>query len=130
MVIVICNVPPPYNIYSALRSSITQHAQIISDLDTIPEIDSLLIQSKLDSKKLRSLGKAFFPPDKEKIKKAPRTMRELHKLDDLDPDKQGYLNALDSELDSLRTMNIYNSSDQLNIDSVPQHKNWLLKINI
>ena len=49
-------------------------------------------------------------------------MRELHKLDDLDPDKQGYLDALQSELESLRSMNVYNSSDLLNIDSVPQHK--------
>ncbi len=32
-------------------------------------------------------------------------MRELHKLDDLDPDKQGYLTAL----------NVYNSSDMLDI---------------
>ncbi len=76
-----CKVPPPYNIYSALRSSITPPVQFIPDPDTIPEIDSLLIQSKLDSRKLRSLGKALFHPDKEKIKKAPRTMRELHKLD-------------------------------------------------
>ena len=50
-------------------------------------------------------------------------MRELHKLEDLDPDKQGYLDALNSELNSLRTMDIYNSSDQLDIaSSVPQHK--------
>ncbi len=49
-------------------------------------------------------------------------MRELHKLDDLDPDKQGYLHALYSELNSLRTMNVYNSSDQLDIATVPQHK--------
>jgi hypothetical protein len=68
-------------------------APIIPDPDTIPEIDSLIIQSELDNKKLRSLGKAFFPSDKEKIKKAPRTMRELNKLDNLDPDKKGYLNA-------------------------------------
>ncbi len=49
-------------------------------------------------------------------------MRELQKLDDLDPDKQGYLNALKRELESLRTMNIYNSSDILDITTVPQHK--------
>ncbi len=49
-------------------------------------------------------------------------MRELHKLDDLDPDKQGYLNALNSELDSLRTMNVHTSSDNLDINNVPQHK--------
>ncbi len=68
------------------------------------------------------MGKAFYPTDKDKLKKAPRTMRELHKLDDLDPDKQGYLNALNSELDSLRTMNVYTSSDNLEINNVPQHK--------
>ena len=49
-------------------------------------------------------------------------MRELHKLDDLDPDNAGYITALNSELESLRSMNVYNSSDLLNIDSVPQHK--------
>ena len=49
-------------------------------------------------------------------------MRELHKLDDLDLDKQGYLTALQSELDTLRTMNVYNSSDELDIVNVPQHK--------
>ena len=49
-------------------------------------------------------------------------MRELYKLDDLDQDKQGYIQALNSELESLRSMNVYNSSDLLNIDSVPQHK--------
>ncbi len=90
----------PYNIYSALRSAITQPTP------GIPDIDSTLTQA---------LGKAFYPTDKDKLKKAPRTMRELHKLDDLGPDKQGYLNALQSELDSLRTMNVYNSSDNLNI---------------
>ncbi len=49
-------------------------------------------------------------------------MRELHKLDDIDPDKQGYLHALKRDLKSLRTMNVYNSSDTLDIDNVPQHK--------
>ena len=49
-------------------------------------------------------------------------MRELHKLDDLDPDKQGYLNALNSELDSLRTMHVYNASESLDLGNVPQHK--------
>ncbi len=49
-------------------------------------------------------------------------MRELHKLDDLDPDKQVYLSALQSELDSLRTMNVYNLSDNLEIVNVRQHK--------
>jgi hypothetical protein len=49
-------------------------------------------------------------------------LRELHKLDDLDPDKQGYLNASNSELDSLRTMNVYTSSDNININTVPQFK--------
>ncbi len=49
-------------------------------------------------------------------------MRELHKLDDLDPDKQGYLTALQSELDSLRAMNVYNSSDTLDKINVPHHK--------
>jgi hypothetical protein len=43
-------------------------------------------------------------------------------LDDLDPDKQGCYTALQSELDSLRTINVYNSSDQLDIANVPQHK--------
>ncbi len=68
------------------------------------------------------MGKAFSPTDKEKIKNAPRTMRKLHKLDDIDPDKQGYLHALNSEHDSLRTMNVYNFSDQLDVATVPQHK--------
>ncbi len=49
-------------------------------------------------------------------------MRELHKLDDLDPDKQGYLSALQSELESLRIMNVYNYSNTLDIANVPQHK--------
>ena len=115
--------PSPYNIYSALRSCFTQPAQIVPDPDTPPDIDLLIAQSKIDNTKLRSLGKAFIPPDKDKkIKKAPRTMRELSKLDDLDPDKTGYRDALNSELESLRSMNVYNSSDLLNIDSVPQHK--------
>jgi hypothetical protein len=115
--------PSPYNIYSALRSCFTQPAQIVPDPDTPPDIDLLIAQSKIDNTKLRSLGKVFIPPDKEKkIKKAPRTMRELSKFDDLDPDKTGYRDALNSELESLRSMNVYNSSDLLNIDSVPQHK--------
>ena len=116
-------IPLQYNIYSALRSCFTQPAQIVPDPDTPTDIDLLIAQSKIDNTKLRSLGKAFIPPDKDKkLKKAPRTMRELTKLDDLDPDKTGYRNALNSELESLRSMNVYNSSDLLNIDSVPQHK--------
>ena len=111
-----CTTVPPYNIYSALRSAVTPNSSVI------PDIDSTLVQSKIDNKKLRALGKAFYPTDTDKLKKAPRTMRELHKLDDLDPDKQGYLTALQSELDSLRTMNVYNSSDTLDIINVPQHK--------
>ena len=46
----------------------------------------------------------------------------LHKLDDRDPDKQDYLNALNSELDSLLTIDVYASSDKLDIKNVPQHK--------
>ena len=73
---------------------------------------SKCIQSKIE----------FYPTDKDKFKKAPRTMRALHKLDDLDPDKHGYLNALNSEVDSLRTMNVYTSSHNLDINYVSQHK--------
>ena len=117
-----CKQSPPYNIFSALRSAVTPPAPIVPDPATPTDIDSLIAQSKLDNQKLRALGKAFFPADKEKVRKAPRTMRELNKLDDLDPDKQGYRDALNSELDSLRTMDVYNSSDQLDIATVPQHK--------
>lgn len=107
--------PPQYNIYSALRSCYAHP-------DTPSDIDSLLAHSKIDTKKLRQLRKAVSIPDKVKIKKAPRTMRELYKLDDQDQDKQGYIQALHSELESLRTMNVYNSTDLLDIASVPQHK--------
>ncbi len=34
--------------------------------------------------------------------KRHQTMRELHKVDDSDPDKQGYLNALHHELEYLQ----------------------------
>jgi hypothetical protein len=111
-----CTVLPPYNIYSALRSAVTPNSPILTD------IDSKLAQSKIEYKKLRALGKAFYPTDKDKLKKAPRPMRELYKLDDLDPDKQGYLTALQSELDSLRTRNVYNSSDNVDIVNIPQNK--------
>jgi hypothetical protein len=111
-----CTTLPPYNIYSALRSAVTPKSSIL------PDLDSTLAQSKIENKKLRALGKNFYPTEQDKLKKAPRTMRELYKLDDLDPDKQGYLTALQSELDSLRTMNVYGSSNKLNIVNIPQHK--------
>ncbi len=60
------------------------------------------------------MGNGFYPTDKDKLKKTPQK--------DLDPDKQGYLNALISELDSLRTMNVYNSPDNLDIVNVPEYK--------
>jgi hypothetical protein len=115
-----CTALPPYNIYSALRSAINPPTSIIRD------IDLKLIQSKIENKKLRALIKKIYPTDKDKLKQAPRTMRELHKLDDLDPDKQDYLNTLNSQLNSLRTMNVYTSSDNLDINNVPKHINNLL----
>ncbi len=55
---------PPYNIYIALRSSITQPTPILPDPDSLPDIDSKLAQSEMDNKELRFLGKAFYPNEK------------------------------------------------------------------
>jgi hypothetical protein len=79
--------------------SVTTFQQFLSS--AILDIDSKLYKSKVENKKLRALGKSFYPSEKDKLKKAPRTLRELNKLDDLDPAKQGYLNALQSEMDFL-----------------------------
>ncbi len=58
-----CTVSPPYNIYSALRSAITQPTP------GIPVIDSTPTQFKIENKKIRALGKVFYPTDKDKLKK-------------------------------------------------------------
>ena len=49
--------PPPYNIYSALRSCFIPPAQIIPDPDTPPEIEILLAHSLIDNTKLLPLKK-------------------------------------------------------------------------
>jgi hypothetical protein len=59
-----CTALLPYNIYSALHSVINPPTTIILD------IDSNLIQSKIQNKKIRALGKAFYPTDKDKLKKS------------------------------------------------------------
>jgi hypothetical protein len=71
---------PPYNIYSALRSAMTPNSPIITD------INSKLAQSKIENKKLRALGKVFYPTDKDKLKKPLELCVNSYKLDDLDPD--------------------------------------------
>eukprot|EP01035_Chromulina_nebulosa_P025306 gene25306-33026_t len=50
----------------------------------------------------------------------PRTIKELNKLSDSNPDKAGFIHAMQSKIKSLINMNVFDSVDS-NIESIPKN---------